>query len=148
MRKSSLVVLATGMLAVPALADTVPQDMPQHHSAKPAQVPPDTPAPDTGTQEASPVNTAPPVGDAPAAAEENGAAVTPQQRQAAMASWPANVQAYYRSLPPPRQETFWLLTDAYKVQLAGLDETQRAAAWEAIEQELQNRAQARPPQDR
>lgn len=116
MRKSSLTILCAGALAVPAMAQGMPDGMPDHHG--------------------SPSGTSTP--DAPPPAPEGLSA----EQQAALAAWPANVQEYYRSLPPPRQETFWLLTDEYKVKLAGMEETQRVAAWEQIEQKLQERADA------
>ena len=113
MRKSSLVFLCAGALAVPALAQNMPDGMPDHHGSPPGAPPAEAPA-----------------------------AGLSAEQQAALAAWPANVQEYYRSLPPPRQETFWLLTDDYKVKLAGMDEAQRAQAWAQIEQKLQERADA------
>lgn len=113
MRKSSLSYLAAVELATPAMAQTMPDGMPDHHGSPPAVPPADAPA-----------------------------AGLSAEQQAALAAWPAEVQGYYRSLPPPRQETFWLLTDEYKVKLAGMDEAQRAEAWAQIEQKLQERADA------
>ncbi|UIP08163.1 hypothetical protein LY632_07150 [Erythrobacter sp. SDW2] len=119
MRNSSLVILCAGALAAPALSQGMPDGMPDHHGSLPGAPPAEAPAPGLSAEQ-----------------------------QAALAAWPPDVQEYYRSLPPPRQETFWLLTDEYKVKLAGMDETQRVAAWEQIEQKLQERADAMTQKDK
>jgi hypothetical protein len=113
MRKSSLVFLCAGALAAPGSAQGVPGDMPDHHGSPPGTPPAEVPA-----------------------------AGPSAEQHAQLAAWPVNVQEYYRSLPPPRQEMFWLLTDEYKVKLAAMDEAQRAEAWAQIDLKLQERADA------
>lgn len=71
----------------------------------------------------------------------------PPQQATDIAFWPAEVQAYYRSLPSPRQDAFRLLTDDYRIRLTGMDEAQRAAAWQEIERKLQERSDAMAQQE-
>ena len=131
MRKSSFILLCAGALAVPAMAqDTeqgMPDGMPEHHSAPPAMMPP----------ESTPPALPPQASETAEQATED--ALSPAQ-QAEFDAWPAEVQEYYRTLPPPRQEAFWMLTDDYRTQLVGLEPAQQAAAWGLIEQKLREKA--------
>ena len=135
MRKSSLIFLCAGALAVPAVAqDTqqgMPDGMPDHHSAPPTTTPPETTPPSLPPQASD------------TARQATDDSLTPEQ-QMQFDAWPTNVQEYYRTLPPPRQEAFWMLTDEYKLKLVALSEEERGAAWGMIEQKLQERAQTQP----
>jgi hypothetical protein len=137
MRKSSFILLCAGALATPVMAQdtqqTMPDGMPDHHAAPPATVPPETTPPALPPQASE------------MAEQATDDSLSPEQ-QIQFDAWPANVQEYYRTLPPPRQETFWLLTDDYKLKLVELSEEQRGAAWGMIEQKLQERAQAPAPE--
>lgn len=62
--------------------------------------------------------------------------ITEVEQQAAIATWPAETQSYYQSLPQERQQMFWALTDADKVRLSQLPEEQRELAWGQIEAQL------------
>ena len=135
MRKSSLIVLFAGTLAMPALAQDTSEGAPQHHSghADPAKQ-------DPAQSGATPAEPAVPA--VPASPTTPADTPLSEAQQAAFDSWPANIQAYYNSLPPPRQEAFWSLTDEYMATLAAMDEPQRARAWAEIERLLQERAAA------
>lgn len=144
MRKSSLIVLLAGTLAMPAMAQDNSQGAPQHHSghADPATAAtPATPAvpASPAAQDTPAVPAVPAVPASPATPSDTPLSAA---QQAAFASWPANIQEYYDSLPPPRQEAFWSLTDEYMATLAAMDEPQRARAWAEIERLLQERAAA------
>ena len=65
----------------------------------------------------------------------------PAEQQTQYDAWPSEVQGYFWSLAPTRQATFWRLTDNDKLALAGMDEAQRADAWEMIDQKLQAESQ-------
>lgn len=147
MRKLTLITLLAGTLAVPAMAQDTSQADPQHHSGHAdhsTQAPAATPA--TPAVPATPATQGSPA--MPATPAEPASPATPSDtpltdaQQAAFSSWPANVQEYYNSLPPPRQEAFWSLTDEYMATLAAMDEPQRAKAWAEIEKMLQERAAA------
>ena len=147
MRKSTLITLLAGTLAVPAMAQDTSQAGPQHHSGHAGHAEQSAPA-----NAATPaVPAAPATADAPAVPATPAIPAAPaapsdtpltEAQQAAFSSWPANIQDYYNSLPPPRQEAFWSLTDEYMATLAAMDEPQRAKAWAEIEKMLQERAAA------
>lgn len=57
-------------------------------------------------------------------------------QQAAIQSWPAETQSYYKSLTTERQKMFWALTDSDKVRLSKMPDAQRDAVWAQIEAQL------------
>ncbi len=59
-------------------------------------------------------------------------ALTPEQQQA-LALWPGEVQAYYWTLPVPRQDLFWRLGDGDRMALSALSPEDGNAAWDMIE---------------
>lgn len=63
-------------------------------------------------------------------------ALTPEEREAAIATWPAETQAYYLSLDDERKAMFWALTDTDKVRLSQLPEEQREMAWGQIKAQI------------
>ncbi len=67
-----------------------------------------------------------------------GQTMTPEQQQAAMASWPTETQTYYQSLTEDRQKMFWALSDTDKVRLSQLPEEQREVAWGQIEAQVKS----------
>lgn len=62
--------------------------------------------------------------------------LTAEEQEAAIATWPAETQSYYRSLDEERQKMFWALTDADKVRLSQLPEEQRELAWGQIKAQI------------
>lgn len=60
----------------------------------------------------------------------------PAEQQSAYAAWPAETQAYYWSLSPERQKMFWAIADSDKIALTGMTGPEREAAWEEIERAI------------
>lgn len=118
-----------------AMPDTAPPSMPDTGTtAPPADTPPPTSSdtttetyPDTTGTAAPPPQTEAP--SAPAA----GKAMTPEEKQAAIAKWPTETQTYYQSLTEDRQKMFWALSDNDKVTLSQMPEEQRESVWAQIE---------------
>lgn len=82
-------------------------------------------------------------GDAAATAGTTAArapAATPEQRQAAMKTWPSETLAFYEGLTAERQEMFWALTDTDKVRLSKLPDAQKELAWAQIEAQIKTTA--------
>lgn len=64
--------------------------------------------------------------------------ISPAEQDAAIASWPAETQTYYRSLDDERKKMFWALSDTDKVRLSQLPEDQRETAWNQIKAQFKN----------
>lgn len=64
--------------------------------------------------------------------------LTPEEQEAAIATWPAETQAYYLSLDDERKKMFWALTDTDKVRLSQLPEDQREVAWGQIKAQIKS----------
>lgn len=82
-------------------------------------------------------------GDAATTASTTAArapAATPEQRQAAMKTWPSETLAFYEGLTAERQEMFWALTDTDKVRLSKLPDAQKELAWTQIEAQIETTA--------
>ncbi len=60
----------------------------------------------------------------------------PEERQVQFRQWPGEVQGYYWTLVPERQELFWRLADGDKLAMVAMDETGREAAWGQIETQV------------
>ena len=70
------------------------------------------------------------------AASTRSRMIAPADQQAAILSWPAETQFYYKSLTTERQKLFWALTDSNKVRLSKMPQAQRDAVWTQIEAQL------------
>lgn len=89
-----------------------------------------------------PETTAPP----PADAQPAEAMMTPEQmvvvdgwqeeRQVQFRQWPGDVQTYFWTPTPERQELFWRLADGDKLAMVAMDEAGREAAWAQIETQV------------
>lgn len=90
---------------------------------------PDPATPDTGLDPATPDAASP---DAAPPAKT----ITPEEQEAAIATWPAETQTYYLSLDDERKQMFWALTDTDKVRLSQLPEEQRELAWGQIKAQI------------
>jgi len=64
--------------------------------------------------------------------------ISPAEQEAAIASWPAETQTYYRSLDDERKQMFWALADTDKVRLSQLPEEQREMAWSQIKAQIKD----------
>ncbi len=127
MRKSLKPLGLASAAAMLALAPTIAS---AQNAALPGTAPSTAPA-DAATETASDAaGTAPP--PAPTGSRA-GQTMTPDQQQAAIATWPAETQAYYQSLSEARQKMFWALPDSDKVRLSQMPEEQRESVWAQIE---------------
>lgn len=92
----------------------------------------DTTTSDTSTTDTTGTDTA----GTPQPAGTRSRMIARADQQAAIQSWPAETQTYYKSLTTERQNMFWALTDSDKVRLSKMPEAQRDAAWTQIEAQL------------
>lgn len=117
MRKSFLIlsILGLGMVAAPGWA----QDMPPND---PMEAPP----------------SAQPAGPGTEMTPEQRAAYDswPMDQRAQFDTWPTDTQAYYWTLTPPRQEVFWRISENDKLALTAMDDADREAAWDIVEQRM------------
>lgn len=62
-----------------------------------------------------------------------------EANRAAYDSWPADVQGYYWTLDPMQAKAWWQLNDEQRVAIFGMAPNQRAATWQSIAQQMNER---------